>query len=232
MITQKQADEIKRLADKAINLDGPSTKYHLDLYAYILSLVGKDEPFAYAYEWNTWSGAVHRSFNPSPLDGRPPDRSIPLYAAPQPVPPSIPAGWRLVPEEPTDEMQRRGGHANSEWLNDNAPLGESRYAMPMKSVYAAMLAAAPQPTVQAPPECKTDDEKRAYCFGWWKALETVQQRKPMPKDEILRGAREDAGISAYGEEMGDYTIPVPAMHARLVMLARAIERFHGIGDEA
>lgn len=52
-------------------------------------------------------------------------------------------GWRLVPEKPTDAMLRAGGHANSEWLNDNAPLGERRYAMPMPSVYSAMLAAAP-----------------------------------------------------------------------------------------
>ena len=27
----------------------------------------------------------------------------------------------------------------------------------------------------APPECKTEAEKRAYAFGWWKALEHVRQ---------------------------------------------------------
>lgn len=57
-----------------------------------------------------------------------------------------PEGHMLVPVEPTEEMLKAGGHVNSEWLNDNAPIGESRYAMPMKSVYQTMLAAAPKYT--------------------------------------------------------------------------------------
>ena len=57
-----------------------------------------------------------------------------------------PPGWKLVPVEPTPEMERAGGHVNSEWLNDNAPLGEARYTVPMKQVWAAMLAAASEPT--------------------------------------------------------------------------------------
>jgi len=64
-----------------------------------------------------------------------------LYLHPQPA---IPPGYRLVPVDPTPEMERAGGHANSEWLNDSAPIGEQRYAMPMKSVWRDMLAAAPQ----------------------------------------------------------------------------------------
>jgi hypothetical protein len=55
----------------------------------------------------------------------------------------VPEGFALVPVKLTEEMKKAGGHANSEWLNDNAPIGEVRYAMPMDSVYAAMLAAAP-----------------------------------------------------------------------------------------
>ena len=66
---------------------------------------------------------------------------IPLYLHPQPA---TPPGYRLVPIEPTPEMERAGGHANSEWLNDSAPIGEKRYAMPMKSVWRDMLDAAPQ----------------------------------------------------------------------------------------
>jgi hypothetical protein len=27
------------------------------------------------------------------------------------------------------------------------------------------------PVQEPPPECQTEDEKRAYAFGWWKALE-------------------------------------------------------------
>lgn len=48
-----------------------------------------------------------------------------------------------VPREPTEAMKRAGGHVNSEWLNDNAPIGEARYAMPMGGVWQAMLAAVP-----------------------------------------------------------------------------------------
>ncbi len=68
------------------------------------------------------------------------------------APGAVPEGWRLVPIEPTSEMLKEGGHANSEWLNDNAPIGEARYARPMQSVWAGMLAAAPVlPASPAPP---------------------------------------------------------------------------------
>ncbi len=56
---------------------------------------------------------------------------------------AIPAGWQLVPVWPTEAMRKAGGFANSEWLNDNAPIGEARYATPMISVWTVMLAAAP-----------------------------------------------------------------------------------------
>lgn len=55
--------------------------------------------------------------------------------------------WKLVPVESTDAMLKAGGHANSEWLNDIAPIGEARYVMPMKSVWRDMIAAAPSPVV-------------------------------------------------------------------------------------
>ncbi|WP_367847037.1 hypothetical protein [Rhodoferax sp. WC2427] len=63
----------------------------------------------------------------------------PLVAQPlevQPLP-----GWLLVPMTITSEMKQAGGHVNSEWLNDNAPIGETRYAMPMQGIWDAMLAA-------------------------------------------------------------------------------------------
>jgi len=56
----------------------------------------------------------------------------------------VPEGWQLVPLAPTDEMQRAGGHVNSEWLNDSAPIGEARYGFPMNEVWKVMLAAAPK----------------------------------------------------------------------------------------
>lgn len=60
---------------------------------------------------------------------------------------TVPDGWKLVPIDATSAMQSAGGHVNSEWLNDNAPIGESRYGGPvMRSVWKAMLAAAPEVT--------------------------------------------------------------------------------------
>ncbi len=55
----------------------------------------------------------------------------------------VPEGYVLVPIEPTPEMIRAGGHSNSEWLNDTAPIGEARYAVPVPSIWAAMLKAKP-----------------------------------------------------------------------------------------
>jgi len=66
---------------------------------------------------------------------------------------SAPAGYVMVPVEPTPEMLLAGGHVNSEWLNDNAPIGESRYVTPMLDVYRSMLAAAPQPVALVCDEC-------------------------------------------------------------------------------
>lgn len=57
----------------------------------------------------------------------------------------IPAGYVLVPAEPTEAMLDQGEHVNSEWLNDDAPLGQRRYREPAKAVYIAMIAAAREP---------------------------------------------------------------------------------------
>jgi hypothetical protein len=74
----------------------------------------------------------------------------------------------------------------------------------------------PSPQPPTPPhECKTDDEKRAFCFGWWKALETVQ-RKPMTDEEML-----DVCVSG---KVGSPT-------SDEVALIRAVERFYKIGGE-
>ena len=56
---------------------------------------------------------------------------------------AIPEGWKLVPIVLDEGMEKAGGHVNSEWLNDTAPIGEALYAMPMKNVWSAMLDAAP-----------------------------------------------------------------------------------------
>ena len=67
------------------------------------------------------------------------DQLKPIYLHPAH---SVPEGYQLVPIEPTEAMQKAGGHVNSEWLNDSAPIGENRYGFPMPGVWKAMLAAA------------------------------------------------------------------------------------------
>lgn len=64
---------------------------------------------------------------------------------------SAPEGWKLVPVEPTEAMADVGQHTNSEWLNDDAPLGERMYRAPAEAVYKAMVQAAssaPLPPVE------------------------------------------------------------------------------------
>lgn len=49
----------------------------------------------------------------------------------------------IVPVEASETMIKSGAHTNSEWLNDNAPIGEKRYEAPAQSVFGTMLAASP-----------------------------------------------------------------------------------------
>lgn len=59
--------------------------------------------------------------------------------------------WKVVPVDPSRRMIVAAGHVNSEWLNDNAPLGEERYQMPIPGMWEAALAVAPSPPVVLPP---------------------------------------------------------------------------------
>jgi hypothetical protein len=46
----------------------------------------------------------------------------------------------------------------------------------LQAVFRARGVTPPAATVQEPPpECQTEAEKRAYAFGWWKAMEYVRQ---------------------------------------------------------
>ena len=52
---------------------------------------------------------------------------------------AVPEGFVLVPKEPTEAMIQRGTKANSECLNENAPLGERLFQHPALQVYQAMV---------------------------------------------------------------------------------------------
>jgi hypothetical protein len=59
-----------------------------------------------------------------------------------------------------------------------------------------------KPTIPAPPECKTEAERTAYAFGWFKALETERnrpatQQEPAQDDPIgtVHAGRYASGMS-------------------------------------
>jgi hypothetical protein len=54
----------------------------------------------------------------------------------------IKAVLEALRDEMSDKMFDAGQHANSEWLNDNAPIGEAVYRAPAKAVFTAMINAA------------------------------------------------------------------------------------------
>jgi hypothetical protein len=45
---------------------------------------------------------------------------------------------------------------------------------------------------EPPPECKTEAEKTAFAFGWWKALETVREKRPV---KTYSGGKPWVGLS-------------------------------------
>jgi len=98
---------------------------------------------------------------------------------------SAPAGYVMVPVEPTPEMLLAGGHVNSEWLNDNAPIGESRYVTPMLDVYRSMLAAAPQPVALVCDECGGNGAGGDHEEDCSKAPQPVAQDGWIPISERL-----------------------------------------------
>lgn len=60
-----------------------------------------------------------------------------------------------------------------------------------------------------PPECKTEEEKLAYAFGWWKSLE-VNRQAPLYKefddwlDEIeITGTRYDRLLDTFPAQYTD-----------------------------
>lgn len=136
----------------------------------------------------------------------------------------VPAGWKLVPEQPALSMLIKGSDTDTSTSVEDC-----------RRVYRAMLAAAPaQPAAQQgvayaalpesfleipdvqdesginayysrevvlecidaalashgqapvpPPECETEAEKRAFAFGWFKALESERMKADNKKKDPL-----------------------------------------------
>ena len=60
-------------------------------------------------------------------------------------------------------------------------------------------AAQPAPALEPPPECQTEAEKRAYAFGWWKAMEANRAAQPLTRP----ATREEKIVNP-----GVYEVPV------------------------
>jgi len=63
----------------------------------------------------------------------------------------------------------------------------------------------PAPVQYPPPECQTEAEKRAYAFGWWKALEAQRAL-----DKMAENARElGLDYEPATEESSAVAAPIP-----------------------
>lgn len=64
---------------------------------------GEAAVYCHVYEYDSPLG-MHKALYPKQWNGKLPDRTVPLYVHPAPAPAAVPAGYALVPVEPTPEM--------------------------------------------------------------------------------------------------------------------------------
>jgi hypothetical protein len=124
---------------------------------------------------------------------------------------------------------------------------ESAFWLKQESIVKVLRERLAQP---APPECQTEEEKAAFAFGWWKAMEA--QRLAQPEQEPvawLYEAGNDRTLHWYkpplygtplytsppqrkpltDEEIDALPLP-PSGTATVRDLVRIIEAAHGIGE--
>jgi hypothetical protein len=78
-----------------------------------------------------------------------------------------------------------------EWCHGGEPCGTA------EAITALRKALAEQPS--PPPECKTEAEKTAYAFGWFKALESVREQEPVAwKNAAIRLGEELSSVGPDG----------------------------------
>jgi hypothetical protein len=83
-------------------------------------------------------------------------------------------------QEPVAWVEKNGDVV---WQNYKAAIGRNLYTTPPAAVVNQQLTTEPAtPLQEPPPECQTEAEKRAYAFGWWKALEA--NRATLVQDQI------------------------------------------------
>jgi hypothetical protein len=103
----------------------------------------------------------------------------------QPAPVQEPVAWADVDENGAISSLRY-------WSEPDNRYEVALYPAPPAAVVNQQLATEPAAPIQEPPpECQTEAEKRAYAFGWWKALEAnraapVQEPVELTDDEIWK----------------------------------------------
>ena len=140
----------------------------------------------------------------------------------------VPAGWRLVPDEPTMGMQ----HAALISSRAHGPVSTKQNALPISyelvasaMIYRAMLAAAPQPPTtedcSAVEQPQVEQEPAAWLHSEGKThplyLHTQPKREPLT-DEQIKKMLDNCDDGQKASEVA-------------LAFARAIERAHGIGSK-
>ena len=79
-------------------------------------------------------------------------------------------------DELTAGLQAELARVNARLAVQDAIVGGTGVLLDGKRIDpASIYAEQPAP----PPECKTEAEKTAFAFGWWKALETQREQRPI-----------------------------------------------------
>ncbi|MBU9242650.1 helix-turn-helix domain-containing protein [Burkholderia multivorans] len=143
-------------------------------------------------------------------------------AAASPAAEAVPAGWKLVPIEPTEEMSAAGGRFLSIMSLPEREAG---------SVYRAMLAAAPQPAqADAPAEAREPAKVDTKARMDWAAgilrklppldptysiISILDDHDPEDRDEVLHSIRVFADMRATQALFTLYRAPADSGEARL-----------------
>lgn len=141
-------DQIRILEETSVM--GESDAFALKALCWLLAFEkASQDPVAYLYSASFERGHVEGEIEDAP------GCDMPVYAAPQPqpVPYNLPAGWMMVPIEPTEDMVIEGFESEPDaffsdsvaWEAYQAMSGCEQAAHKAKLCWAAMIAAAPKP---------------------------------------------------------------------------------------
>lgn len=109
--------------------------------------------------------------------------------------------WSKEPA-PTTPFGVGGGLVAIKTLLSRDPCAHANVAIEMID---SMLAERPSP----PPECKTDAEKTAFAFGWFKALETARRTTIAPEPFAFTDSYGNLWTKSAAQQLIDKSILLP-----------------------